>query len=288
VVLPPRPARLVSLVPNLTETLWWWHLADRVVGRTEWCTAPPGAFRAAREVRGTKNPDVRAIVELAPDVVIANEEENRELDVRRLRDAGVPVWVTRVRTLADAAASLRHLAAGLGVPAAGEDLATAFARLEATRPAAPTLTACVPIWRGLPPERSAATGDGDAEVGSGPADDGWMAVGAATVSADVLAAAGFAVWPGGAAARYPTVDRSAIVAADLDVVLLTDEPYRFTRADAADLPGHRVRHVDGTGLFWWGPRTPTVVADLRRLARHLQRRRVTSQRTCRVPSRSTS
>jgi hypothetical protein len=56
------------------------------------------------------------------------------------------------------------------------------------------------------------------------------------------------------------------------VVLLTAEPYAFGPADAADLVGHRVRQVDGTGLFWWGPRTAATVADLRRLARHLRLR----------------
>nr|WP_281175608.1 helical backbone metal receptor [Nitriliruptor alkaliphilus] len=248
------------MVPNLTETLWWWHLADRVVGRTEWCTAPPDAFPASVTVRGTKNPDVAAVVDLAPDLVIANEEENRPLDVDRLRDAGVPVWVTRVRTLADASTSLSRLAAVLGVPGAERDVTDALARVHATRPQGGLQRAFVPIWRGLPP-------------GEGRDDETWMAVGPATIAADVLAAAGFTVWPDAPGERYPTVGLDAVLAADLDVVLLTDEPYAFGPADAADLPRHRVRAIDGTGLFWWGPRTASTVADLRRLTRHLGRRR---------------
>ncbi|MEX0836565.1 MAG: helical backbone metal receptor [Nitriliruptor sp.] len=252
------PSRIVSLVPNLTETLWWWHLADHVVGRTQWCTAPPGAFPDATVVRGTKNPDVATIVDLAPDLVIANEEENREIDVARLPDAGVAVWVTRVRTLSDATASLERLAAALGVPGAERDTTDALARLQASAPAGPPLRVFVPIWRGLPP------------VG-GRDDETWMAVGSATIAADVLASAGFAVWPDTPGERYPTVGFDDVLAADLDAVLLTDEPYAFGEVDRADLPGFRVRAVDGTGLFWWGPRTPATVADLRRLARHLHR-----------------
>ncbi len=253
------PSRIVSLVPNLTETLWWWHLADRVVGRTEWCTAPPEGFPDAITVRGTKNPDVAAIVELAPDLVIVNEEENRELDVARLRDAGTTVWVTRVRTLADAADSLERLAAALGVAGAERDTTDALARLRASAPPGPPLRVFVPIWRGLPPA-------------DGRDDETWMAVGPATIAADVLAAAGFEVWPSEPGERYPTVGFDDVLAAALDAVLLTDEPYAFGEDDRADLPGFRVRAVDGTGLFWWGPRTPATVADLRRLARHLHRR----------------
>lgn len=260
VTVPVAPRRLVSLVPNLTETLWWWRLADRVVGRTEWCTAPPHAFPHAVTVRGTKNPDVAAIVDLAPDLVVANEEEQRELDVTRLRDAGVAVWVTRVRTLDDVAASLARLAEVVGVAGAAQDTADAIARLQASRPSTPSIRAFVPIWRGLPPLE-------------GREDETWMAVGPDTVAADVLAAAGVEVWPGTPGERYPSVGRDQVRAASPDVALLTDEPYAFGADDRAELSELRTRAIDGTGLFWWGPRTPSTVADLRRLVRHLRRRR---------------
>src|SRR3954451_13929778 len=86
---PPR--RLVSLVPSLTEALAV-TVPDRLVGATDWCTHP--ADLDVQRVRGTKNPDRAAIVALRPDLVVANREENRRLDVERLRAAGLPVWVT--------------------------------------------------------------------------------------------------------------------------------------------------------------------------------------------------
>ena len=242
------PDRIVSLVPNLSETLWWWHLSDRVVGVTDWCVAPPHGFPHAARVRGTKNPDTAAIVDLAPDVVVANEEENRELDVRRLRDAGVSVYVTSARTLDDAATSLAHLGEVLGAGDAGDGLRVAIRRAMARAgvDAPPVRTFC-PIWR-----------------------DPWMAVGTDTIAGDLLRLAGFTVVPD--APRYPQVALDDV--ADVEAVLLPDEPYAFGEADRAvfaDWPA-RVRRVDGTALTWWGPRTPPSLAAFTRLARHLRRR----------------
>src|SRR5487761_1269130 len=102
-----RPAlRVVSLVPSLTEAVAVTR-ADALVGATQWCTRPAGLD--VRRVRGTKNPDLAAVAGLRPDLVLANKEENRRLDVDRLRAAGVAVWVTDIRTLDGAIASLRRM-----------------------------------------------------------------------------------------------------------------------------------------------------------------------------------
>src|SRR3954454_11252055 len=114
--LPRPPRRVVSLVPSLTEALAG-TVPDRLVGATDWCTHPPGL--ELPRVRGTKNPDRAAIAALAPDLVVANREENRRLDVDRLRSAGVPVWVTVIESVDDALRSLRRLFADVleaGVP----------------------------------------------------------------------------------------------------------------------------------------------------------------------------
>jgi len=81
--------RVVSLVPSLTEAIAV-TCPGRLVGATDWCTHPAGLDVA--RVRGTKNPDLRAIERLRPDLVVANQEENRELDVHRLRERGLAVW----------------------------------------------------------------------------------------------------------------------------------------------------------------------------------------------------
>lgn len=268
VTLPRDPQRLVSLVPSLSEVLWWWHLADRIVGVTEYCIAPPRAFEGAQRLRGTKNADVSTIIDLAPDLVVANEEENREVDVHRLRDAGVAVYVTKVRTLQGAATSLSRLGEAVGVGGAGEGLAAALRRAhDRAGQQGPRLQVVCPIWRD-----GAAKGD----------DETWWVIGRDTYAADLLAVAGFDVVPASVPqdpadageSRYPRFTLRELAEADPDVVLLPDEPYAFTRRDAAefgDWPA-AVRHLDGTALVWWGPRTPDAIGDLDRLRRSIARR----------------
>ena len=104
--LTDRPVRVVSLVPSITESLAA-TVPGLLVGATDWCTHP--AELDVARVRGTKNPDLAAIVALDPDLVVANKEENRELDVRRLRERGIEVWVTLTETVDQALGSLERL-----------------------------------------------------------------------------------------------------------------------------------------------------------------------------------
>src|SRR5438270_3140046 len=91
VELPGEVTRVVSIVPSLTEAVAA-TAPGLLVGATDWCTHP--ADLDVPRVRGTKNPDVEAIIALHPDVVVANVEENRAPDLDALRAADVPVWVT--------------------------------------------------------------------------------------------------------------------------------------------------------------------------------------------------
>lgn len=225
--LPRAPQRIVSLVPSLTEALAA-TCPDRLVGATDWCTHP--ADLAVTRVRGTKNPDLAAIADLRPDLVIANKEENRELDVQRLRARGIPVWVTDIETVPQALTALRRvIVEALGVPEP-EWLTQAHDRWSGPIPA-PHTRVVVPIWR-----------------------DPWMVVGHPTYTADLLARAGYAVrspTPG----RYPHADLAALDDPALaDQILLPDEPYVFTTQDGPEaftrLP---TRLVSGRLLTWYGP-----------------------------------
>lgn len=218
--------RVVSLVPSLTEALVSIE-PDAVVGATDWCTHPPDL--AAARVRGTKNPDLAAIRSLTPDVVIANKEENRELDVRRLRDSGIAVWVTDIETVPDAVASMERLVDALGW----------------TRP--PWLADARELWCGdLPPiSRTVAI-----PIWRDP----WMVVGARTFTSDLVRRLGWRNVYDDHPERYPAVDVPALDNTGADVVLLPDEPYVFTADDGPEaFTQTPTELVSGRLLTWYGP-----------------------------------
>src|SRR5260370_40342176 len=101
VELERRPERVVSLVPSWTETLFALGRAEALVGVTRYCVAPEAAAAVAK-IGGTKNPDLRAIIALAPDLVIAHAEENRREDVEHLRAAGLQGFTTYPRKISAA------------------------------------------------------------------------------------------------------------------------------------------------------------------------------------------
>ncbi len=227
-VVATRPVRrVVSLVPSLTEAIASVD-AGLLVGATDWCTHP--ADLDVARVRGTKNPDIRAILDLAPDLVVANQEENRELDVRRLREVGLPVWVTRIETVDGAFASMRRLfseALGRDVPgwlAEAERLWAEPAQSVRGRVA-------VAIWR-----------------------DPWMVVGRDTFTGDLVSRVGWEHAYADADDRYPHVALADLDRADLDLVLLPDEPYVFTAEDGPEsFTKVRTALVSGRLLTWYGP-----------------------------------
>ena len=231
-----HPARrVVSLVPSLTEAI----AATRpgaLVGATDWCTHP--ADLDVTRVRGTKNPDRAAIEALRPDIVIANREENRELDIARLRDAGVTVWVTVIETVDESFSSMRRMfvdALGWEVPewlVEAERVWAEPARADGRRVA-------IPIWR-----------------------DPWMVVGARTFTGDLVERLGLANAFGDVTDRYPHTEVAAIEAA-ADLVLLPDEPYVFTADDGPEaFASTPTVLVSGRSLTWYGPSLVTARTDL--------------------------
>lgn len=223
-------SRVVSLVPSLTEAVEV-SAPGRLAGATDYCTHP--STLDVPRVGGSKYPKLDRVLDLAPDLVLANSEENRQEDVERLRANGIPVWVmAAAATVPAALGSLRRLltqAYELDEPGwlvEAEDL---------WRPVAPVrFHAVVPVWR-----------------------KPWIVLGRDTFAGDVLRRVGVANVYAGDAERYPRPDVEELRAhfeVDADLLVLPDEPYEFTAEDGPEaFPDARYVLVSGRYLTWYGP-----------------------------------
>lgn len=231
--------RVVSLVPSVTETLLAWGITP--VACTRFCEQPE-----LRHVGGTKDPDIAAIVDLRPDLVVVDEEENRREDADALGAAGLELFVFGVRSLDDVAPQLADLAGRLGVaapppPSPAPAPGTAAA-------AAVRVRAFIPIWRRP-----------------------WMTMSAQTYGSSLLVAAGVDNVFADADTRYPETTLDDAAARRPDVVLAPSEPYPFSDRHRPELEAVApVVLVDGQDLFWWGARTPAALDRLSALARSLR------------------
>lgn len=255
--------RIASLVPSITELLFDLNLADRMVARTGFCIHPEPAVRAVEKVGGTKDVNLEKLRALAPTHVIVNIDENRREAVDQIRSF-VPHVIVTHPCRPDDNFALYELLGGIfdrQAEAAGlaNDLRSALDTLRSQR--WPMRRVLYAIWQ-----------------------DPWMTVSRATYISQMLALVNWTTWPDDAleacvdgdcsrpnaqGERYPSFRWSDALVRELDAVLLSTEPYRFTEdhADALERQiGKPVLLVDGEMLSWYGSRAVAGVRYLRDLA----------------------
>jgi len=242
--LEAAPQRIVSLVPSWTETLFAFGFDSEIVGVTRFCVEPAEAVAAVTKIGGTKNPDIKAILDLKPDLVIANAEENRREDIERLRADGVAVFTTYPRTVASAVESILKLGNVVGRPAqAGamaREIVKSVSEIETGLGAWTKLRFRVfcPVWK-----------------------NPWIAFNGDTYAHDVLRMLGFNNIYATAGERYPRVTLEETLDLRPDFVLLPNEPYEFDAKDVEELKpllppalSRRVVLINGRDLHWYGAR----------------------------------
>lgn len=273
------PAKtIVSLVPSVTESLFDLQLQARLVGRTEYCIYPEKLVDAVESIGGTKNPDVARIIELEPELVIANYEENRQEDVQKLQDAGIPVWVTFPKTVQDVFNLLWNIMYLFDVT----DMAPRIRLIERSydwvngmalqnEEEAPRVF--VPIWL-----------------------DPWMTFNADTYMHDLIRVCGgqniftdrerkFPLQADLGQAepyavddpriqnrdtRYPRITLEEVESHQPDIILLPSEPFMFTQEhirlfDGLNVPAvknKRIYLVDGSYLSWHGTRVAYALNEI--------------------------
>lgn len=273
------PETVISLVPSITESLFDLGLGKKLIGRTEYCVFPEGQVDAIPTLGGTKNPDIQRIIALKPGLVIANQEENRKEDVEALQAAGIPVWVTFPKTVADVFTLLWNIMQVFDETSMSHrvrmieytfDWLNSIAEERETQI---PVKVFAPIWY-----------------------EPLMTINADTYMHDVLRVCGgtnvFAererLYPlaadlgkaepyapddariQGRDTRYPRITLAEVEAAQPDVILLPSEPFHFTEEHlpifaALDVPAarnHRIHLVDGSLLTWHGTRVAYAMQTL--------------------------
>ncbi len=248
VAVPARPQRIACLCPSLSETLV--ELGLPLVGRTRYCIHPQPAMDAVAIVGGTKQIDMQALQTCAPDLIIAEKEENRREDVEAMSQQW-PVYVCDIQNISQAHAAIARLgelgACAREAQQMRQEIELSWARiLPCVRP----LRVLYLIWR-----------------------KPWMAAGRDTYIDAVLQRLGMSNVAADLAGRYPQITAEQMPTLDVDVCLLSSEPFPFAAQHQAELapllPGAHSHLVDGEMFSWYGARMLPAAAYLSDLVREI-------------------
>lgn len=256
VALAGIPARIVSLAPSLTESLFAIGAGPQVVGVTEFCNYPPEAD-ALPTIGGmtAKTISVEAIVDLAPDLVLAGTADQEPV-VEALEELGIPALVFDPASFEEVYANLEQLGYLTGhTDGASKVVADMRARVEA-------VTATVAE---VPAEERPTV---FYEV----FDEPLMTAGPNTFIGQMIALVGATSIFADASEDYPQVSAEVIVERSPDVIIGPDSHAdKLTPALIAARPGWgelaavqagRVYLLDGDTVSRPGPRLADALEDL--------------------------
>ncbi len=263
-------------MPSETATLFALGLGDRLVGRTRYCVEPADRVTSIPVCGGIRDIDVDRVMSLAPDLVLANQEENPREPISTLVQNGVSVLVSMVSRVADAIGHISRLARLFEVTDRSEvgQLVRSGYQLLRARPVADPVTVFVPIWTD-----PLMTFGGDTYP-----HDLLAQAGAANVFGDsrrrypaIAERSGLKPLPGDGiddrGVRYPEVSLAEVAARRPELILVPSEPHDFTEAEidalrGLDVPAARrdaIVRCDGRDLFWYGGHSVAGLTRLREL-----------------------
>ncbi len=258
-----RPAegevRIVSLVPSITELVFALGLENQLVGRTSFCVHPDPAVESVAKVGGTKTVKLEKVKALAPTHVIVNVDENRKQDVDEMARSGMTIVVTHPVEPTDNLRLYRLLGGIFRRPDAAERLCREFQQAHAslleTAGNLPQRNVLYLIWR-----------------------DPWMTISEDTYISRTLALAGLKSRGGRADVRYPEITFNEPLMKDVDIVLLSSEPFPFKQKHVDEVRGLTqkwsvpVEIIDAEMVSWYGPRAIPGLRYLKSFARELSTR----------------
>ncbi|HKJ34802.1 MAG TPA: helical backbone metal receptor [Balneolales bacterium] len=225
--------RIISLVPSLTELLFYLGLDNHIVGRTRFCVHPATKVADVPIIGGTKNPRLDKIAQISPDLIIANKEENRKEDIAEL-EKNFKVYLTDIQTIEDALITIHQLGNELAVPGEAQKLVDQISTVYKERPKKPSIPTAYIIWK-----------------------EPWMSIGNDTYIHDVMTHWGLTnVFEH--TERYPSFELDELSEYKPRLILLSSEPYPFKEKHIDPIirqcPEARIELIDGEWFSWYGSR----------------------------------
>lgn len=249
----PAAARVVSLVPSITELLFDLNLGDSVVARTQFCAHPKDKLERLPSVGGTKKINMDRMRALAPTHVVLNVDENTREMADALRDFVPNVIVTHPLLPRDNLDLYRMLGAIFDREERAEALCQDFEKaLRSVMTFAPRLRdrrVLYLIWK-----------------------DPWMTVSPNTYIARMLELVRWRTVSTDTKVRYPTLQMTPALLEKTDIVLFSTEPFSFTEEHVDEFrdkfrTGRKtLRMIDGEMVSWYGSRAIQGLSYLRQAA----------------------
>lgn len=221
------------MVPSTTATLCEGGLQDQIVGCTNFCVEPANLHRTSKIVGGTKDPDIDKILELKPDIVFMNEEENRKDDYTALQES-LQIHLSFPKSADDVVAMLRDFH-GLFSEESFLNMASDLEESLKKRSRESAGTALYFIWK-----------------------QPYMLAGKGTFIDHMLSLFGFEnMAPEDA--PYPEISLTDFKGKAPQYVLLSSEPYPFRQRDTKEIsemfPQSKILKIDGKLMSWHGVHT---------------------------------
>lgn len=242
------PERIVSLVPSQTELLFYLGLENKIVGRTKFCIHPEDKIKKINSIGGTKTPRIQDIIDLKPDLIIGNKEENDINSIKKLEEL-FPVWMSDIISIEDAL----DMILGIGKLCNTEKKASSLVNeinaglyiLDQFKEKLNGKTCLYLIWK-----------------------DPYMGAASNTFVNDLIKRCGFTNILEGKE-RYPMLTLHEIIEMSADYIFLSTEPYPFKKKSVEELeqlvPGSKIKLVDGEMFSWYGNRMIKSIAYLNNL-----------------------
>lgn len=239
--------RIVSLVPSITETLYILGIGNQIEGVTRYCILPKEA-KEKEQVGGTKDPDLQKIVDMKPDIVVMDRDENLAEHAEFLRDSHIPLFVVHVRSIDDVEQMITEIGEHFDVRDGAETMRQQIHELASKQQHTHQRTLTL-IWR-----------------------NPYMTMNDDTYVSAICRHFGLENAFGTHAERYPELTDDDIRRADPEVVLLPDEPYPFQQRHVEEFRElfpevHAVRksrliQLNGAYLTWHGYGTLRALREM--------------------------